>query len=303
MCAPFLAASVDSSRLVWEAATCRLAACAENGHDMHPRSLPLAIVLLSFATAACDDGKKADPKTSDTKTSDTKTSDTKTSDARTPEAKTAAADPAATPTLAVHMQEHFAQATAVRDALIAGSIEGTTEPAKWLAEHSTYETMPETWKAHVQDMKNAGQLVVEGTDLASKANAAAQLATACAGCHTALGAKPTWKTPLSEDVDESGPAAHMAKHLMATDQLWQGLAGPSDEAWRAGVLALADAPLVPEGLAGESTAGTAVAALADKVHEIGKRGGEASDPAARAVVYGELLATCAPCHQATKPGG
>ena len=74
------------------------------------------------------------------------------------------------------------------------------------------------------------------------------MAAACGTCHAALKQKIEWK-PASEGPEASGSSAHMAKHLEAATLLWQGLAGPSDESWAAGLEVLSADPLVPEQLA------------------------------------------------------
>src|SRR5690606_4640670 len=178
-----------------------------------------------------------------------------------------------------------------------GDLEAVAEPARWLAEQSSYASMPDPWKAHLQDMRNAGQLVLEGTDLAAKARATGQLAAACGTCHTALGQSPQWKD-TSEDVAASGRSPHMLEHMQATEHLWQGLAGPSEQAWQAGVLALSDAPLTPESLVEGQSPSKEVVELATKVHELGKKGADTKETSARAELYGELLTTCADCHSA-----
>jgi hypothetical protein len=217
------------------------------------------------------------------------------------DAKTPAADAKAptkdttTPTVAAHMEDHFGRSIALRDALIRGDLEAAAEPAKWMAEHETYASLPEAWKPHVQDMRNAGQLILDGADVGAKARAAGQMAAACGSCHAGLKLGPKW-TGESKDLDASGRSEHMQKHLMAAELMWRGLAGPSDEAWDAGLLALGEDALVPDSLADAESPGKDVADLATKAHDLAKKGADAKDPEARAELYGEFLSTCADCH-------
>ena len=95
----------------------------------------------------------------------------------------------------------------------------------------------------------------------------------------------------------SGAHASMRRHQWAMDRLWDALVVPSDDAWNAGALALAEAPLVPEQLTPSKSPAPRVAELAQTVHDLGLKAASADRGDARAEVYGELLATCAECHK------
>lgn len=201
----------------------------------------------------------------------------------------------ATPTVAEHMKDHFMQALQVRDALIRGDLAATKAPATWLADHKVSETLPERWKPHVGDMQNAARLVTEANDLALAADALGAMGTACGGCHTALGA-PLQFSGMSPEGKESSVLDRMLRHSWAADRMWEGLIGPSDLAWDAGIAALQEAPLHPDMLADNHSPPQAVVELAAAIHTLGQRGKTTSEPAARARLYGEYLATCAGCH-------
>jgi hypothetical protein len=85
----------------------------------------------------------------------------------------------------------------------------------------------------------------------------------------------------------------MNRHVWALDRMWEGLIAPSDAAWRAGAVALADAPLHFSGQSNEQAN-----QLAAKVHELAGSARSASSAKDRAGVYGELLQTCSLCHEA-----
>ncbi len=50
----------------------------------------------------------------------------------------------ATPMLEVHLKDHSAQASAVRDAVIAGDRMEMRAPATWLSEHKLSDSLPST---------------------------------------------------------------------------------------------------------------------------------------------------------------
>jgi hypothetical protein len=94
----------------------------------------------------------------------------------------------------------------------------------------------------------------------------------------------------------------MIRHRWAADRLWEGLIGPSDTAWTAGASALIDAPLYTDALTRDVEQYEPVTALTWTVHDIGARALMESDLTARAALYGQLLGTCAHCHELLKIG-
>lgn len=198
-------------------------------------------------------------------------------------------------TPADHMQEHFAQVDAVRDALISGDLAAAQEAAQWVAGHEAMEGIPAGWEQHVTQMQRAAATVTQTDDLAAAAEATANMAGICGGCHMGLdeGAQFTIVLVPSE---ESGVVAHMLRHEWAADRLWEGLIGPSDEAWSAGAAALGEAALEPEESPDE------VGTLARQVHELGAEASETLGFTARAALYGKLITTCAQCHTLMNAG-
>jgi mono/diheme cytochrome c family protein len=199
-----------------------------------------------------------------------------------------------TPTVAAHMEDHFTQANKVRDAVIAGDLDPLRAPARWLSAHELTDTLPELWKSHVAAMQRAAGQAAMAQTIDAAATATASMAQACGTCHVELGGpKFTGMSPAGE---ESSVVADMRRHLWAADRMWEGLVGPSDTAWQAGVAALADAPLRPEAMADDKTLPKEVFDLAAAAHEIGAKGGAEKDPAERAKLYGRYLGTCSGCH-------
>jgi cytochrome c553 len=194
-----------------------------------------------------------------------------------------------------HMQEHFTQVEATRAAVISGDLDAAREPARWLARHEATQGVPEGWGQHVVQMQLAAQRIVDANEIAPAAAATAEMGAICGGCHQGMdeGAQFTFVAPPPQ---EAGVVAHMLRHQWAAQRLWEGLVGPSEEAWSRGVAALAEAPLQPTESPEE------VGELASRVHELGTQAGEATGFIDRAKVYGDLLATCAQCHRQMDAG-
>ena len=253
---------------------------------MNPTAAPW-VLGLALSAGACNKNEQSEQTQAKADASKTASQE----QGQTPELKPSEA----TPTLPVHMQDHFTQAAKARDAIIAGDLTAMREPAKWLAEHEVSDTLPENWKPHVEDMQNAGELALQAETLDAAAIAISHMAQACGECHQALGGpKFTGQSPAGE---ESSTVADMQRHRWAAERMWEGLIGPSQVAWDAGVAALVDAPLHPEAM-GEKALPEEVQALAKQAHEAAKQGQTAQGLEAQATQYAEFLSTCAGCHSA-----
>lgn len=122
----------------------------------------------------------------------------------------------------------------------------------------------------------------------------AKMAAACADCHVDAGVMPEFSPPPREPADAPTLRARMTRHLWASDRLWEGLVGNSDESWRTGLGVLAATPL-PFG----DKPTDERAALAKQLQRLAANAKQqqATDQLRdRARWYGDILATCAGCH-------
>jgi cytochrome c2 len=214
---------------------------------------------------------------------------------------------AESPSVPKHMAEHFTRGAKMRDAVVAGDLAALKKDAQWMAEHELTGELPATWKPKVMEMQDAAKRALDATNIEGAAAAVAAVAAACGSCHTALGGP---KVAVGEPpAGGSGAAPHMQRHQWAAARLWDGLSGPSADAWVKGAEAMADAPLTPEALAGQQSVPKEVDTLAKDAHAIAENARGLKDPAAsgpvvseRVTAYGKLLQTCASCHQMLKQG-
>jgi mono/diheme cytochrome c family protein len=191
-----------------------------------------------------------------------------------------------------HMQRHFDEAGALKMAVIAGDLEASKEPAEWLANHESVQGLPGEWEPYLTGLQDAARKVAQAEDIADAAAATGEMGISCGACHLALdqGAQFAFMAPPEQE----GVTGHMLRHDWASDRMWDGLVGPSDEEWTKGVEGLGESPLL-----GGSTEAQE---FARRVHELGEQALEAPDPAARAVIYGQLIAACAGCHRVAGDG-
>lgn len=201
----------------------------------------------------------------------------------------------ATPTMAEHMKDHFTQALRARDALVRGDLATMRQSAAWLADHRFAETLPKAWRAEVRDMQNAARLARQASDLAVAADAVGAMGAACGDCHRAFGRTVQLARPSRKAEGTSLPDK-MMRHRWAEARMWEGLVGPSDAAWSAGVAALKDSPLHPDMLTSHRSPPLEVTAIIARVQTVGVRGALARGSQTRARLYGEYLATCDACH-------
>jgi hypothetical protein len=189
------------------------------------------------------------------------------------------------------MRSHFKQVATIRTAVVAGKINDAIEPARTIVEMQGVDTLPAVWRSSVKELQAASARIRQSPDLPEAAAATADIGMTCGGCHVEL-TGPTIE--VSAPPSESATVAErMKRHLWATERLWEGLYGPSDEAWTAGAQMLASDPLSKDVLA----AGDVLAkSLAQRVVKLGTKAGSAKGGEERAKVYAEVLATCAPCH-------
>jgi cytochrome c553 len=187
------------------------------------------------------------------------------------------------------MYGHYSQVREIQTAVIAGDVAATREPARWLTRQSDRE-YPEGADAALEAMRAEARSVLAHDDIPEIARAVSRMVTACGSCHVSSGGGPHIQ------VGEAPPAAtHMQRDQWALDRLWEGLAGPSDAAWAAGSEMLMDA-LVPTAAPGADAA--QAAQLGQRVRELGGVGRQARSAEERTTVYGQVLQTCANCHQA-----
>jgi len=237
----------------------------------------LAVVVGLFGLGACDNGSPTGTVA--------------------PTVASPAATTAATPTVPVHMQEHFSKAADMQKAVVNGDLVGFKAAAAWMAEHQVSATMPPAWSTGAAAMQTAAHVARDAADLSAAAVALGAIGTTCASCHSAVSA-PKITVP-APPAGASGTAPHMQLHQWAVDTMWLGLMGPSTDAWVKGAEAMATAPLTAESASPQMTVSKEVVDMADAVHAQAQKA-RTLEPTARGKAWGEMLVTCTACHQAIK---
>ena len=198
------------------------------------------------------------------------------------------------PPLQMDMTEHFSRARGVHVAVANGDLALARESGRLLSEHESAPGLPAGSELYVTAMRTAARSVAGARTLADAAAGAAQIAQSCASCHQSYGAGPAIEIAFQPAAGESF-GAHMARHRWALDRLWEGIAGPSDASWVAGLRILEEQPLDVAELADRG--GSAAIALGRRLHELGSRADVGADIQERARLFTDVLQTCVECHR------
>ncbi len=214
-----------------------------------------------------------------------------------PPAPTADAPAADVSLLASHMQDHFAVAEELQRDLALGRLGDAKQRARWLMEHQP--PAREGWPMFMEDMQTAAEQVIAAPDVPAASVLAARLGRTCSRCHERQNAIVTFAW---EPAPKDSPllAAQMTRHQWAAARLWQGVVGPSTEMWDEGALALSTSQLDAMGAA-NGVPRRDVGELAARLRALALRATTTDDHDDRATLYGELLSTCAACHQLVRP--
>jgi hypothetical protein len=198
-----------------------------------------------------------------------------------------------------HMYAHFDRAGELHNALVRGDLEQARTAANWIASHQERQDFTGE-SARQQDVMRAFAERVGSSDhLREATQAAAQMGQACGDCHRENQVEPRFLIGTAPP-GGSGPKAEMARHVWASERMWEGLVGPGDRAWNSGAEALRSGWLDTHEVVADPGDQAHLRELVRHIYDLGGRAGAASDPRDRAVLYGEFLNTCTECHRLTE---
>ena len=197
---------------------------------------------------------------------------------------------------AAKMREHYSLAFAVHAAVIRGDLPAVGKTANDLLERFTVSPIGPAQSAAAAAIRAAAQKTTAAKDLASAATATASILKSCGDCHLAASVMPAAPS-LPPAPTVGGIVGHMLEHQRADEQMLQGLVVPSTRLWRDGALAFAHAPLHEKELPANTTGRRQMVQVELRLQRIAAEAVDVTDPSARAVSYGSILAACADCHK------
>lgn len=155
------------------------------------------------------------------------------------------------------------------------------------------------WSPYLDDIRGAAIALEHAGDIASTGARLGRLGFACGSCHAAADARPTFSYgPPPRDVGSQD--AQMERHQWAAKRLWEGVIGPSDREWTEGATVLATDTLDVSKMVHEKP-NADVAEFAERLRADASRAQSLRDHGERARFYGEMMSTCAGCHQIVRP--
>src|SRR4051812_3341410 len=147
-----------------------------------------------------------------------------------------------------HMHENYGLVRAIDHLLVRGKLDEAKELARGLAA-SPDEPGLSAFAAQTAAVREQAAALTNATTAEAALRALTKAGAACASCHAASGTLPDLGTPPVAPPDRATIDARMARHRWATDRLWEGVMGLSDEAWTAGLDVLVATPLPASELA------------------------------------------------------
>lgn len=191
------------------------------------------------------------------------------------------------------MERHYQAAISSHDALIQGDLEKVRGRLARIVKEELPSSAPESWKPHHARLHEAARRASGISSLKSGGSVMGDVAETCGACHTALGAGNIYYWPAPPEGDDKFETV-MRTHQWATERLWEGVTGPLKEAWPRGAEALADIRLFED--LGDAIKDS-LREREDKLRALGRKAKAAKGLHERAIIYGQLLTTCAGCHQ------
>ena len=194
-----------------------------------------------------------------------------------------------------HMHENFDLLRAIEKLLLRGKRDEATALARAISEAPNEPGLGEL-AVHAIRVRDLAAALSRAPSIDEACAREARLAVACAGCHTATGVMPVLSSVPALPPDKSTIEARMARHVWATDRLWEAAVSGGDEPWAKGLEVLSAAPLpFRASMDGRSALATQLQRLASTA--LKRKTTDSLNERGRA--YGEILAVCATCHMAS----
>lgn len=191
------------------------------------------------------------------------------------------------------MHRNLSKTVDIQTGVVQGDLERAREAATWLL--TRQQPFPPGGESFEQELRLYASRIAEATDLKTVAVQTGQLAATCGGCHEAVRGGPSFVVAGDVPGGDSQEAL-MVRHLWAADRMWEGLVGPSEEAWMAGATAMAETEPALARAFRSSVIAEGAEEFLQEVNLLATEALNAYGLGLRADVYGRLLETCNRCH-------
>lgn len=198
------------------------------------------------------------------------------------------AEPGLRPVSPTRGSQHAMMGRELERAVADGRLGDLRDAARSLAT----QQLDEATLAAAQRIERAPDVIAASAELGG-------LARACGGCHAARGVTiaVTREVLPANAVTLAGQMRH---HQWAATRLWEGVSGPTDDAWADGVRVMATTRFAVAQMMHEKP-NVEVVELNERYSDQVMRARTLADQDARAALLGDLMATCAGCHRIVHP--
>lgn len=197
---------------------------------------------------------------------------------------------------ATDMHLHFNDINEIQLALISGNLVGARELGQKIKEGFRGE-MPQGWAPFVERTIASAEMLRVSDDLAMATRIASTMANTCGDCHRAQNIVVIDHVAVAPPDEGDRFSNFMIQHKWSADRMWEGLIGPSDEAWKAGAAALTRVELTPDDVGEELDLTPEIEALLVQFKADASAAAAATTAEERQELYGSFLAGCASCHR------
>jgi len=197
------------------------------------------------------------------------------------------------------MHGHFEDINAIQLALISGSLLSARAMAKKVR-LGFAGPAPKGWEPYIERSVASAEMLEVTDDLEMAARLASAMAATCGDCHRSQGLAVIKHVAVAPPKEENRLSNFMTQHRWAADRMWEGIIGPSNEAWQAGALALQTTELSKEDIDQRLVVTPEMEALLVQIRTDAAAASSTSGSEERQKLYGRFLSGCASCHRDMK---
>lgn len=194
-----------------------------------------------------------------------------------------------------NMHSHFDDINKIQLSLISGNLLEAQNKANAVSRSFSGQS-PANWSPFINRILKAAESIKGADTLKVAAREAATMAATCGSCHQSQGVIVVNHQAVPPPNEEDRFSNFMVQHRWATDRLWEGLIGPSDEAWKAGAKVLATTELNTEDVDERLIVTEEIVELIARMRSDAAQAGDTNTLEAREQLYGSFLSSCAGCH-------
>jgi cytochrome c556 len=197
----------------------------------------------------------------------------------------------------VDVLAHHTAAAALQAAVAQGRLSDARDHALWYVTHDI--DGPSRWGPFRDELRDAAMQMLRAHDVPTAGVQLGRVGRACSSCHEAEGIAPRFASSAAPATGHT-LEQQMDLHQWAAARLWEGVVGPSDERWLAGARVMA-AGRIDVAKSAHEKPNAAVVELAERLRAEASEAVTIIDHGARAAFFGDMMETCASCHDIVRP--